>query len=142
MRKALLPAILYTAFAAGAIGSCLWGRAGLRAYRELEVDKAAVQANTKELEARNQALSLVLERLRTDSSAVDLLVRDMGYLEESEHRVILPSYRPPVVALQVGHVLPSKQLAPNPRQGTLYLLPLVLFLVAYVAISSRRRDDG
>lgn len=140
MRKTLLLAILYAVFAAGALATCLFGRAGVAGYRALKDYAAALEANIEVLERAHAALSERLDVLQTDPATVRLLARPLGYREEGERPVVLESYQPAVESPQVGHVLSAPVSATRPRRETLYLIPLVLLFLVHGVSEARRRD--
>jgi hypothetical protein len=144
MKKALLFAALYVAFAAGATATCLFGRAGLGSYRALDGYASALRRNITELESLNAELSSRLDRLRSDEEAVRLLARQLGYLEQGERRVNMPTYAPERDSPRVGHVeqAPPGLQAERPPLETLYLLPLIALFLALCVEGSRARDDG
>ena len=135
---------LYVAFVAGAVGTCLLGRAGIGGYRSLASYAGALRQNIAELQSLNGELAERLRLLRSDPATVKLLARQFGYVESGEQRVVLESYDPPPAAWRAGYVLqspPSSTLARPPLE-TLYLIPLVALFVVLCVDTARRRDDG
>jgi len=142
MRRSLPLAILFAAFAIGALVTCLAGRAGVASYRALETYAAALEENIRDLENLHGDLAARLELLRTDPSAVQVLSRDLGYLGLDEHRVVLETWRPEVQIPPVGHVLSRPEENTRPRHETLFLVPLILLFVAHAVLAGRLRRDG
>ena len=142
MRRTVILAVLFVAFVAGALATCLGGRAGVGSYRRLETYAGALEANIRELETLSQALQSRLELLRTDAATVRVLARDLGYRDPGEHRVILETWRPELDIPKVGHVLSRPAEDTRPRRETLYLIPLVLLFVAHGVTAARLRRDG
>jgi cell division protein FtsB len=143
MKKTVAFAALYVTFAAGALATCLFGRAGVEGYRSLERYAGTLRRNITELEAANASLATRLDSLRTDADAVRVLSRDLGYTEPGEKRVVVSTYDPPRESYPVGYVVQAPpEVAVDRRIETLYLLPLFVLFVAFCIDGARtRRDD-
>jgi cell division protein FtsB len=142
MKKTLAFAALYVAFAAGALATCLFGRAGVGGYRSLGQYADTLRRNITELEAANTRLATELESLRTDPETVRVLAHDLGYAEPGERRVVVSTYVPPREGYGVGYIVQGPPEAKGERRlETLYLVPLLVLFVAFCIDGARSRRD-
>ena len=134
----------YAGFACYVVLSVAFGSSGYLAYRELENERGAIDANVDDLRAINEALRASRDALLHEPEEILLRARTLGYLGPQEVRVRLPESQASRTSVTLGRIV-RLQASTEDNEDLLRSASVVTSLLAFVTLtvfSARRTKQA
>ena len=137
---------LWLVFAIAGLSSVVFGPSGMFAMHQLEYERDRIAANMEKLRLINGELEGALESLRSDSDAVTVYARELGYAASPEERFVRVAGLPAAGrrTAQAGNLLkaaPPRAVSDNAIRvfAGLVGISVFIFVVSARIRTSRRR---
>lgn len=138
LKRVILSIVMAFFFYAGL--DLFFGMDGVLSYRKINHHKNSLQSNLEQLKERNRDLLQQYEGLRTDSTIVQLLARELGYIRKDEKVIFFNDYEAPGRSYFIGDYIHTFQ---NENQPERYFraLSISLAIILFIMFSLAGRKN-